>query len=186
MKKTLNYIEDKDILINEDWFYHAMPFSRNNYINVFNNGILAPYLLPNHHSSYKYVFINRKNKNSTNSSFDNYSIYPNFIINNNINAIKVDDSFIKKFIYCNFHRPKFTSLYDDEYQVYKKIKPENIIGILFNLEKLINTYDNKNNTYFNLLCDLVRILNELNITIPIIDYYTSKEINKQKVLSLLK
>ena len=30
------------------------------------------------------------------------------------------------------------------------------------------------------------LLNELELKIPIIDYYTKKEINKQKVLSLIK
>ena len=185
MKELVNYIEDKDILIKCDCFYHAMPFSKDKYANVLKNGILSPYLLPNHNSSYQYVFISRGNNNKY-SAFSNYSIYPNFIISGNIIAIKIEDGVIKKLIYGGFHGLKFTSLYDDEYQAYKKIKPEDIIGILFNLEKLITSYKEKSNYYLAILYDIVVLLNELESTIPIIDYYTKKEINKQKVLSLIK
>ena len=185
MKEILKHIEDKDFLINEAWFYHAMPFSRDDYANVLNNGILSPYLLANHNSSYRYVFVSRGNNNKY-SAFANYSIYPNLIINDNIAAINKKDSFIKKLIYGGFHGLSFTSLYDDEYQVYKKIKPQYIIGILFNLEKLITSDKEESIYYLNILCDIVVLLNELGITIPVIDYYTRKEINKQKVLTLLK
>ena len=34
MKEVIKYIEDKSILINDDWFYHAMPISRENYTRV--------------------------------------------------------------------------------------------------------------------------------------------------------
>lgn len=184
MKEIIDYIEDKNILIRDDWFYHAMPFSKKNYTSALNNGILSPYLLSCHNSSYRYVFVSRKNQNSKHSAFENYSIYPNFIINNNIHGIKATDSFIKKLFYGGYHGLRFTSLYDDEYQVYKKIGPEQITGFLFNLEKLTNKYDKK--YYFTMLCDLVVLLNELDSSLPILDYYTSKEINKQKVLSLIK
>ena len=186
MKKILDYIEDKDIQINNDWFYHAMPFSRENYLSALNKGILSPYLLQNHNSSYRYVFVSRVNSNSKCSAFTNYSIYPNFIINDCVAAIKAEDSSIKKLIYGGFHGLRFTSLYDDEYQVYKNIKPKDIIGILFNLEKLITSNKDKSNYYLTILCDIVILLNELESTIPIIDYYTKKEISKQKVLSLTK
>ena len=186
MKKILNYIEDKDILIHDDWYYHAMPFSLDKYANVLKNGILSPYLLPNHNSSYRYIFVSRANKESKYSAFANYSIYPNFIINGNIPAIKAEDSYIKKLIYGGYHGMSFTSLYDDEYQVYKKIRPEDIVGIMFNLEKFINQYENKTNHSFNILNDLVILLNELESTLPILDYYSGKEINKQKVLALAK
>ena len=185
MKKILDYIEDKDITINNDWFYHAMPFSRANFLSTLNNGILSPYLLPDHNSSYQYVFVSRGNK-SKYSAFTNHSIYPNFIINESIAAIKDEASFIKKLFYGGFHGLRFTSMYDDEYQVYKKIKPQDIIGILFNLEKLITSNKDKSNYYLTTLLDIVILLNELESTIPIIDYYTKKEINKQKVLSLTK
>ena len=186
MKKILDYIEDKDIQINNDWFYHAMPFSRENYLSALNKGILSPYLLQNHNSSYRYVFVSRVNSNSKCSAFTNYSIYPNFIINDCVAAIKADDGYIKKLMYGGFHGLRFTSMYDDEYQVHKKINPEDIIGILFNLEKLITSYKEKSNYYLAILYDIVVLLNELKSTIPIIDYYTKKEINKQKVLSLIK
>ena len=186
MKEILKHIEDKDTKINNDWFYHAMPFSYENYLSVLNNGILSPYLLPNHNSSYRYIFVSRVNINSKISAFANYSIYPNFIINSSIAAIKAEDSFIKKFIYGGFHGLRFTSMYDNEYQVYKKIKSEQIVGILFNFKKLINLNKEKSNYYLTILSDIVVLLNELGLIIPIIDYYTKKEINKHKVLSLTK
>ena len=185
MKKILNYIEDKDILINENWFYHAMPFSHDNYVSALNNGILSSHLLPYHNSSYRYVFVSRANNNN-HSAFANYSIYPNFIINDKIPAVKAKDSSIKKIICGRFHELNFTSMYDDEYQVYKKIKPEEIIGIVFNLEKLITTNKDKLKYYLTILCDIINLLNELESKLPIIDYYTKKEINKQRVLSLIK
>lgn len=185
MERVLKHIEDKDISIDNSWFYHAMPFSKDNFTSVLKNGILSPYLLPNHGSSYRYIFVSRGN-NDKYSAFANYSIYPNFIISGNINAIKAEDSIIKKLIYGGFHGLSFTSLYDDEYQVYKKINPENIIGILFNLRKLITMYKDESSHYLHILYDIVVLLNELGITIPIIDYYAYKEINKQKVLSLVK
>ncbi|MBE6141059.1 MAG: hypothetical protein E7172_05990 [Firmicutes bacterium] len=185
MEQLLNYLEDKDIAINNDWFYHAIPFSHDNYLSVLNNGILSPYLLKNQNNLYQYVFVSCGNK-SKYTAFTNYSIYPNFIIKENIAAIKSNDGYIKKLMYGGFHGLRFASMYDDEYQVYKKIKPEDIIGILFNLEKLITSNKEKPNYYLTILYDIVVLLNELESTIPIIDYYTRKEINKQKVLSLTK
>ena len=44
----------------------------------------------------------------------------------------------------------------------------------------------KLNYYLKKLYDLVVLLKEMELSLPIIDYYTEKEINKEKVLSLLK
>jgi len=187
MKEILNYIEDKNILIDDNWYYHASrPFSKDKYINILKNGILSPYLLLNDNNLYKYVFVSRADKGNKCSAFIDYSIFPNFIINSYIPAIKAEDNFIKKLFYGGFNGLSFTSLYDDEYQVYKKIEPQAIIGILYNFDKLVTTYSKESSYYLNVLFDLVTLLNELELTIPIIDYYTKKEINKQKVLSLSK
>lgn len=185
MDDLINYIEDKDVFINKDWYYHGSSFSYDNYINILTNGLLAPYCIKDNNSLYKYIFL-AKASDDKYSAFYNHSIYPNFIINNNIPAININDSFIKKFIYNGFYGLKFTSLYKDEYQVYKIINKEDIIGIIYNIDKLINNYENKSNYYFNILYDLVILLDELKIDIPIIDYYTRKEINKKKVLTLGK
>jgi len=186
MKELLKYIEDNNILINDDWFYHAVPFSKDIYTSILKNGISAPYLLPNNNSSYKYIFISKINKDSKCSAFSNYSIHPNFIINGNIHSINAKDGLLKYLFYGGFHGLKFTSMYDDEYQVYKKINSENIMGIIFNLEKLLTLYVDKADYYLNILYNIVSLLNELELEIPIIDYYTEKEINKQKVLSIKK
>ena len=112
-----------------------------------------PYLLSNHNSLYRYIFVSCGNNNKY-SAFTNYSIYPNFIIKDNIAAIKAEDNFIRKLIYGGFRGLCFTSMYDDEYQVYKKVKPKDIIGNLFNLEKIINYNVEKSNYYLTILCDI--------------------------------
>lgn len=185
IKEIINYIEDKKVNFNDKWYFHAMPFSKEKYKSVFEDGILAPYLLEKANSTYQYIFVSRANNNKY-SAFTNYSIYPNFIISDKVHTIKYNDGVIKKIICGGFHDIKFTSLYKDEYQVYKKIKPQDIIGIIFNIEKL--TTDNKKEAiyYLKVLQEIIILLDELKVSIPIIDYYTEKEINKQKLLSISK
>ena len=110
MKEIINFIEDKDIIIDDSWYYHAVPFSRDIYINILSNGLSAPYWIKDNNSSYKYIFLAHASANK-NNAFCNYSIYPSFIINNNIKAIKFDDYFIKKIIY-NESNYYFNILYD--------------------------------------------------------------------------
>lgn len=180
-KDIITYIEDKNIKIENNWFYHGTPFCRDKYQKILKEGILSPKLQSDRISSYEYVFVSKATDNKY-SFFNYYSMNPLFIVDGRIKAISTYDGFIKKILYNGYHGIKFTSMFE-EYQVYNKIEPKDIIGILFNLEKNISNYHNKK-YYLEILYELTILLKDNNIDLPIIDYYMSKEINKEKVLKL--
>ena len=184
----VEYIEDKDIKIDKNWFYHGSVFSYENYHDILTKGIVAPNERSHNSIKYNYIFVSKKEEgkcNYFNTAFSNYMIYPRFILSSKIKAISPNDGLIKRMLKGGNHGLKFTSLYPDEYQVYKKIVPQKIIGIAFDIGYLIKKYPQNIDIYLDILYKLSILLTE-EFNLPIIDVLNEKEINKTKVLKLTK
>lgn len=178
----INFIEDKSISINPNWYYHGTNINENNFESFITNGILCPKLLKNSDDDYQFVFVS-KNMDVKMSSYKNYIIYPRFVISDYLKAVKYDSSFIKKILYNKFVLPKFTTLFDDEFQVYKKIPPELIIGIGYDINYLISKYPANKKIIFQQLYVLSRILKNYD-SLKLMDISEKKEINVNKVLKI--
>ena len=82
----------------------------------------------------------------------------------------------------DFHNIELNIFSRDEYQIFERIETEKIIGII--LKKTIN-YSNLSSTLETLI-EIEKKLEENNYNLSILDYYTKKEINKEKIKSLYK
>lgn len=184
--KLIEYIEDKRIVINDINYYHAFDYNKQNFSSMIINGIKSPILLNkkgNGHNGKFYVSLS-KNEN-VKYSVNKILIYqPAFIIDNNIKVVKcknfiTDD--IKKL--SMFSR---VSEFDDEYQKFLKVPKKYIVGIRYNLYKILIECSTTEIIKQNLLI-LKQIINDLRdstVDLPIIDLSNSTLINQEKVLRL--
>lgn len=193
-EEIIHFIEDKQISIEEkDYFYHAFAYDQNEFINMLNNGIKSPILLGKSGSGLNgnfYVSLSKKENYETQSSINKQLFYlPTFVINDKLKAVKaINCTKIKK----NYPRwirysplPFRESIYDDEYQKFLQVPSQDILAIEYNLKLIFEKTNRK--SFINdliILKNIIDDLNSQNFNLPIIDYHSSKEINKDKVLSL--
>lgn len=186
----IEYIEDRDYIINPNNYLHAFTFEHDHLITMLDNGIKAPILLKkpfegSFNGSY-YVSLMRY-EDCEHDVYKKLIKRPMFIINDNIKTI-----YAGYFPNYRFHNrllmesplPFRCSPYDNEYQKFLRVNPDDIIGLNYNLfnedtlgtkEKLIR---------LRVLRDLILELKRNKKELEIVDYSNSKIINKDKVLSL--
>lgn len=186
----IEYIEDKDYEIDKDNYLHAFDYFNNHLITMLNNGIKAPKLLNkvfegSFNGSY-YVSL-MKYEDCKYNVYEKLIKQPMFIINSNIKTI-----YAKNFVHNHLYWRPFIesplpfrcSPYDNEYQKFLKVSPNDIIGLnynLFNDETISNTEKIRR---LNILKCIILDLDKHNKELQIVDYSNSKIINKEKVLSL--
>lgn len=185
--------EDKSIQNLGNYYYHGFLYNEKDFRDMLLNGIKCSKLVDNvshNGSNGKYYICLSKKMDVKKSSFDLFSSFrPMFILNN------IKPSRTHKYGFTNLILPLREGIYDDEYQYFYKIKSNKIIGIQYKIYEMLST-DSKAKKMFNMnnqdcinylynLKEMIEILNKLNINIPIYDYSTMKEINKEKVLTLL-
>lgn len=193
VKEIIDYIEDKDIVINDSWFYHFSSFDIGKYRDIFNNGIRSRFNINRRISvDYSwngsfYVSVTKKLIHGTLGQSSIWALfYPNipmFIIDERVKAYKcrhVDYLNLFAVFMANSLLPIRMSDYIDEWQVFNLIKPEDIIGLQYAVSKLV-TFDL---SIFKNLLDIVNLLSEVGLDLPIYDFETCKEINKRKCLKL--
>ncbi len=191
-------IEDKKIEVDSKWFYYAHEFDENEYKNILSKGIKADYKKKDifYHNEGKY-YINVSRNYSEYSFCDsaylqNINYSPLIIIDKNIKVHKANETNLLNLILTNTKIPYRSSFYKDEFQVYKQIDRSSIIGIEFLVKSIIERrIESKRVIYEKSMTDIlmdlkniVLLLEELNINLPIYDYTENREINKDKVLRL--
>ena len=156
--------------------------------NILLNGIVCDYL-KNEKPMLKYngqfyisVSKNFRLDDNINSAYNYYiKMFPMFILSDKLHVVNTKKEDLLNKLCINTPFPFRTSPYIDEYQVFLRVKKEYILGIEYMVKNLI-----KLNTpgVIENLKELVKLLETLNLDMPIIDYSENKEINKEKVLKL--
>lgn len=194
-KLDIMQLETKTIVKNPDWFYHA--FEYGNIAKIVQNGLLAKkyleYKNPNFGLNGKYYIsvskdiVKSNDTNLVDSAFNNYKRNFPLLILDNIKAYKCQkNSLSRLFTYTSI--PLRYSYYDDEYQVYSQIKPENFVGIECMLyDWAINDQRFILKRFHNMLV----VLKSLDIELPIYDFSrlendVAHEIDTDSYLSLYK
>ena len=193
MKKWFSLSKIKLLLPEKDYYYHAFVYNQNNFINMINKGIKSPILLGKHGCRLNgnfYVSLSKRETSEIEYSIYNQLLYlPMFIIIDEIKSIKAINC--TKNV-CHYPRwfqfsplPFRETIYDDEYQKFLQVSSKDIVGIEYNLKFLFNRI-NKSNIieYLVGLRNMINDINSQKLDLPIIDYSSSREINKEKVLSL--
>lgn len=182
----INDIEDKKCELNEDNYYHAFFYEKDEFISMINDGIKSRLLLHKESAGYNGLFYVSlmKEKECEYSIYKKLYHLPMFIINSKIKAIKTNNYKIKRHSVEMFEStplPFRGSVYDDEYQKFLKVSEKDIIGIVYNIyHNYINNGDIKDDLI--VLRSIVEVLNEQESNLLIIDKSSNKFINKNKVL----
>lgn len=174
--------------INLDWFYHSTYYRQQKYTNILTEGIKCNELLGNpgcgRYNGRYYISLS-KITIPDNICFLFYSTdTPSFIIDG-IDPIKCE-GIAEYEKYVNTKDPRRMGNYDEEYQYYYFIQNNHIKGIVYDLLDSFITRENKFNEWkIKNLLELISLLEELKINIPIYDYSRRDntlvhEINKEK------
>lgn len=182
---VIDYIEDEKFLLTDEVYYHAFSYEQKKFINMINEGIKCPILLGMESigsNGYFYISLSKKEKCEI-SAYNKLAHLPMFIISNRIKTIKP-----KNFRNCIFY-PELIKLsplpfrqcrYDDEYQKFLIVFPNDILAIQYNFD-----YQNKNiEDDLLTLKSIVEDLYSQKICLSIIDTIHCKKVNQEKVLSL--
>lgn len=192
MDELLNFIEDKDILLCDDWYFHTTSSDVDIVEKILNEGIKSAYLRRENgnHFNGKYYISLFKNVEEA----DSLKLYcrdrPKFIVQgiNPYSTICYSDS-IKYRIGKMLVNTKLSlriSEWPGEYQEYLWIDPDKIVAIEYSLFD-ISSNSNEINVLDKLrfLRELVLLIEQIDRDLPIYDLSSKKEINKEKV-KLLK
>lgn len=184
----IEYIEDKHIQANDNWFFHATKKDIETINNILKFGIKSAYLMNKdgnnfngkyYISLYKYIEGSRLNTWLKN--------YPKIILDDiNPYYAKRNKYFFRK-MFINTRIPLRTSEWDGEYQYYLKVEPSKIIGIEYSFSSIIDSLDDtriKDELLF--LRDLILSMQNSGIFIPIYDLDSYHEINKEKIKKICR
>ena len=200
IKEILNFIEDQNFDINENWYFHATAENIEIIKKIFVEGIKSAHLLEeanknirtNNPSNGKYYISLYKytdSKDRINSWLDNY---PKFVIEGIMPLYANRKQYNIRKIFINTRIPLRTSEWDGEYQQYLMIEPSKIVALGFDLSYMLKETSQPDKAIrekfqiekLKLLRDIILYMGETDNKLPIYDFYTKREINKTKVLSL--
>ena len=193
-KDIINFIEEGKVNISDRWYYHFSPFDLEKYRDILTSGIKSRFskngkigLDYSWNGNFYISVIKRPNLEQSSNMPSVYSLFypqsPMFIIDENIKSIKcryVDYLNFLSVLLSNSILPFRFSDYIDEWHVFNIIKPQDIIGLQYAISSIL-FYDINN---LRILIDIVKLLDEIGIDLPIYDFETCKEINKKKCLEL--
>jgi len=187
VKKILDFIEDKEILVDDDWYFHATRNDIDTIKNILEEGIKSAYLRNqrgNHFNGQYYISLYKNTNEATNLKLW-LSKSPKFVIHN-ISPFYADrKKWNFRYIFINTRIPLRTSEWDGEFQHYLKIDPSKIIGLEYSLAHILNTGNDieiKEKLLF--LRNIALCMEQTNRVLPIYDLSQNRELNKEKILSL--
>lgn len=190
----ISYVEDKEIVINNDWYLHATKDDVNVVKEILENGIKCAYLrgMNGNHFNGKY-YISLYKPNTENKGLKEWlSGNPSFVIDG-INPVYANRRQLNiRRIFINSKIPLRTSEWDDEYQQYMFIEPSKFVALGYDLSYTLHEVfcndkvikEKLLNEKLLLLKNILIYMNEANNKLPVYDFSTNREINRDKVLSL--
>lgn len=177
--------------INLDWFYHSTHYKKDDYKSILEEGIKCNHLLNRSwHGRYNgpyYISLSKVTIPDNNTFLYYASSYdPSFVLEG------IEPIECKRILdyerYILTKDPRRIGNFIGEYQYYYWIEKQYIKGILYDLERYLRYSPNKvaRETKIDNLLELISLLEELDIDIPIYDYSRREEtlahkIDKEKI-----
>ena len=184
--ELLQYIEDRPFKAQDEWFYHATDRDLDGLENILIEGIKCSFLRKEKsnqgYNGKYYVSVSKKSDNP-NSVFNLFSHLPILVLDG-IKPIKADE---KNFFFGSFTEtilPFRTSSKADEYQQFLKISPDKIVALGFSIAHMLESNYNFDMYRLLYLKKIICLLQCIEKNIPVYDFTSNMEINKDKVLSL--
>lgn len=187
VKEIISFIEDKNIIANDNWYFHATRTDIDIIKKVLEEGIKSAYLRNekgNHFNGQYYISL-YKNIEEAESLKLWLSRCPKFIIQD-ISPFYADRNKFKiRRMFINTRIPLRTSEWDGEFHQYLQIQPFKIVALEYSLTYILsNTEEFNIKEKLRFLRDMVLCLQHLNKDLPIYDISSEREFNKKKILSL--
>lgn len=186
-KKILSIIEDKDITLNEDWYFHATRNDIDIIQKILDEGIKSAYLRNEKGNTFngRYYISLYKNIEEA-EDLKAWLIWRPKLIIQDISPYYADrHKLIFRKLFINTKVPLRTSEWDGEFQQYLQIEPSKIVALEYNLSRMISNADTSiTKEHLKFVRDMVLCLQQLNRDLPIYDMSSEREINKAKILSL--
>lgn len=186
-KKILSIIEDKDITLNEDWYFHATRNDIDIIKKILDEGIKSAYLRNEKGNTFngRYYISLYKNIEEA-EDLKAWLIWRPKLIIQDISPYYADrHKLIFRKLFINTKVPLRTSEWDGEFQQYLQIEPSKIVALEYNLSRMISNADTSiTKVHLKFVRDMVLCLQQLNRDLPIYDMSSEREINKAKILSL--
>ena len=183
--KILNLVEDKEIQKDTSWYIHATQSNIEIVKQILAEGIKCSFLMnrkSNHFNGKYYISLYKENSGQGLNMF--LIDRPKFIVKG-ISPYYADRDKLKfRRMFIDTRIPLRTSEWDGEFQEYLKIETSKFVALEYSLAYLLTKSETLPEEKLKFLRDIVIYLKEKNIKLPIYDFSSSKEINKEKVLSL--
>lgn len=186
-REVIEFIEDKDVLDEKDWFLHATDNNFKVISSILKDGIKCAYLrddgLAFGFNGRYYISLYQNNFHSSEliKRFDNNVK----IIIDGINPRYAKRSRNIRYFFIDTRIPLRTSEYNGEYQQYLEIDPKYFVGLDYHLSRtMLHLYPKEMIRELDFVKGLVYCVNETNNNLPIYDLSSHKELNKEKILSL--
>lgn len=187
--EIIDFIEDKKINIQKDWYLHATKKDVKIIEKILTEGIKSAYLrgLKGNHFNGKYYISLYKESGNISVLFKFLEERPKFVIHNISPFYSNRKKYKLRRIFINTIIPLRTSEWDGEYQKFLRIDASNIIAMEYSLASLLNNPSlskDEIKSYLNFLKEIILCLQNLQLDLPIYDFWSNREINKEKVLTL--
>jgi len=185
--EILNFIEDKDILENDEWYFHATRSDIYTIQKILEEGIKSAYLRnkKGNHFNGKYYISLYKNTEDAESLKIWLRNRPKFIIQD-ISPFHADRNKFKfRKMFINTRIPLRTSEWDGEFHHYLEIDPSKIVALEYSLSHILfNSHESNIKDKLEFLKNMILCLEKTKRDLPIYDLSSNREINKEKILSL--
>lgn len=163
----------------QDWFYHAFFPEEKIFTSMLREGIKCRKLLTMSreyefgHNGNHYISLSKMETNDDwNSSYWYYEDKPAFVING-VKARKC--TYFSEYTFLEMTRWPFRySMFIDEYQAYKIITPDYFVGLRCSV---LEWYQKNYEYYLKNLKQMIELMKEYNINLPIYDYTRAENLN---------
>ncbi len=185
--KILNFVEDKNVTINKNWYLHATKNDIEIIKKILEEGIKSAYLRNQKGNGFngQYYISLYKNTNEPYGLNAYLCNNPKFIIDDISPFYANKKKYNFRHIFKNTRVPLRTSHWNGEFQQYLKIEPNKIVALEYSLSHILSNLDSSNiKEKLLFLKNMVLCMEQVNRNLPIYDLSSNREINKEKILTL--
>ena len=188
-REIVEFVENKSFSEDERWFLHATGKDIDTIKKIIDGGILCAHLMNTENSvgcNGQYYISLYKNDHNSRALRQRFEKDVKFIVHGIKPHYAKREKKASRLFYIDTRIPLRTSDWDGEYQQYLRISPDKFIGIDYQLSLILSSLNaDEIEDEITFLKSLSLYLKNIGSFLPIYDLASHKEIDKDKVLSII-